>query len=91
MVYRLIDAMANGAVSYGIPKNEAVMIAAQTVLGSAKNVLESDRHPIELSDAVCSPGGTTIEMVNELEKLGFTHAIISSMNRCVEKGMKMKK
>lgn len=91
MVYRLIDAMANGAVSHGIPKEKAVKIAAQAVLGSAKMVLESNYHPIELSDAVCSPGGTTIEMVNELEKLGFAHTIVSSMEKCIQKSIKMKK
>ncbi|MBQ7039974.1 MAG: pyrroline-5-carboxylate reductase [Clostridia bacterium] len=91
MVYRLIDAMANGAVAYGINKQEAIKIAAQAVLGSAKMVLESDIHPIQLSDAVCSPGGTTIEMVNELGKLGFGNTVISAMDRCIEKSLKMKK
>lgn len=91
MVYRLIDAMANNAVSYGINKKEAVRIAAQAVLGSAKTVLESNLHPIVLSDAVCSPGGTTIEMVNELERLGFYNSIVSSMDCCIKKCKNMKK
>lgn len=91
MVYRLIDAMANGAVRYGIPKDKAVEIAAQAVIGSAKMVLENDIHPIALSDAVCSPGGTTIEMVNELEACNFAHAIVSAMDKCIQKSLKMKK
>ena len=91
MIYRMIDIMSNSALSYGIPKNEAVKIAAQTVLGSAKMVLETGKHPMQLSDEVCSPGGTTIAAVNELENQGFDKAILKSMECCVEKSRSMKK
>ena len=91
MIYRMIDIMSNSALSYGIPKKEAVKIAAQTVLGSAKMVLETGKHPIQLSDEVCSPGGTTIAAVNELENQGFDKAILKSMERCVEKSRSMNK
>ena len=62
-VFMLIEAMADGAVKWGINRNQAYRLAAQAVLGSAKMVLETGQHPGELKDMVCSPGGTTIEAV----------------------------
>ncbi len=91
LVYKLIEIMANSALSYGIPKQEGIKIAAQTVLGSAKMVLETNLHPSMLSDNVCSPGGTTIALMNELAKHGFESAILSAMDRCVDKARNMKK
>lgn len=91
IVYKLIETMADSALSYGIPKQTAIEIAAQTVLGSAKMVLETKLHPSVLIDNVCSPGGTTIAAMNELAKQGFDSAILSSMERCVEKTRSMKK
>ena len=81
-VYIFIEAMADAAVLSGIPRNLAYRLAAQAVLGSAKMVLESGKHPAELKDQVCSPAGTTIEAVSALEKNGFRHAIIDAMNEC---------
>lgn len=88
-VYMFIEAMADGAVKLGIPRAKAYKMAAQSVLGSAKMVLETGKHPGELKDAVCSPAGTTIEAVVELEKLGFRNSIIQAMNKCAEKSKNM--
>ena len=70
-VFMFIEAMADAAVLSGIPRGIAYRLAAQAVLGSAKMVLESGKHPGELKDQVCSPAGTTIEAVSALEKNGF--------------------
>ncbi len=84
-VYMLIEAMADAGVSGGIPRDVAYKMAAQSVLGSAKMVLESGKHPGELKDMVCSPKGTTIEAVAELEKRGFRSAVIEAMKKCKDK------
>jgi len=80
-----IEAMADAAVLSGIPRGIAYRLAAQAVLGSAKMVLESGKHPGELKDQVCSPAGTTIEAVSALEKNGFRYAIMDAMNECTKK------
>ena len=64
---------------------------AQTLLGSAKMVLETGKHPGELKDMVCSPGGTTIEAVKVLEEQGFRAAVINAMQSCMEKSEAMSK
>ena len=89
-VYMMIEAMADGAVRDGIPREKAYKLAAQSVLGSAKMVLESDKHPGELKDMVCSPNGTTIEAVSELEKNGFRNSILEAMRACTEKANSIK-
>ncbi len=77
------------AVLNGISRNDALVFAAQTVLGSAKTVLESGLHPAALKDAVCSPGGTTIEAVKVLEAKGFRSAVIEAVNACADKSKKL--
>ncbi len=84
-VFMLIEAMADGAVRDGIPRAQAYRLAAQAVLGSAKMVLETGKHPGELKDMVCSPAGTTIEAVAALEAAGFRHAILAGMKACTDK------
>lgn len=88
-VFMMIEAMADAAVSGGMPRPQAYQFAAQAVLGSAKMVLETGKHPGELKDMVCSPAGTTIEAVRTLEELGFRSAIFEAMKVCEEmsKGM----
>ena len=88
-VFIMIEAMADAAVRDGIPRDMAYRLAAQSVLGSAKMVLETSKHPAELKDMVCSPKGTTIEAVAELEKSGFRNAIISAMKKCTDKANNM--
>jgi pyrroline-5-carboxylate reductase len=84
-VFMMIEAMADGAVADGMPRDKAYKFAAQAVLGSAKMVLETGKHPGELKDQVCSPGGTTIEAVRVLEDKGFRSSIIEAMKACVRK------
>lgn len=89
-VYMMIEAMADAGVLVGLPRKLSYKLAAQSVLGSAKMVLETNTHPGQLKDAVCSPGGTTIEAVAILEKRNFRNAIIEAMVSCYEKTKKMK-
>lgn len=84
-VYMFIEAMADQAVSEGIPRAQAYRFAAQAVKGAAEMVLETGKHPGELKDMVCSPKGTTIEAVMELEKRGFRSSIMEAMKACVKK------
>lgn len=84
-VYMMIEAMADAAVAEGMPRHQAYKFAAQAVLGSAKMVLETGKHPGELKDMVCSPGGTTIEAVKVLEETGFRGALMQAMEICAEK------
>ena len=88
-VYMFIEAMADAAVADGMPRAQAYKFAAQSVLGSAKMVLETGKHPGELKDAVCSPGGTTIEAVAQLEKSSFRSAVIEAQRACVQKSRDM--
>ena len=88
-VFMFIEAMADAAVSQGMPRKQAYKFASQTVLGSAKMVLETGRHPGDLKDMVCSPAGTTIEGVRILEQNGFRSAVFEALNGAAEKGKKM--
>ena len=84
-VAMFIEAMADAAVADGMPRQQAYTFAAQAVLGSAKMVLETGKHPGELKDMVCSPAGTTIEAVRVLEKEGMRSAVFEAMKACVSK------
>ncbi|MCD7921350.1 MAG: pyrroline-5-carboxylate reductase [Clostridiales bacterium] len=88
-VYMFIEAMADAAVADGMPRAQACKFAAQSVLGSAKMVLDTGKHPGELKDMVCSPGGTTIEAVAVLEKAGLRSAVIEGQRACVKKSIEM--
>jgi pyrroline-5-carboxylate reductase len=84
-----IEAMADAAVADGMPRAQAYHFAAQTVLGSAKMVLETGKHPGELKDMVTSPAGTTIEGVVALEKYGMRSAVIEAVRACTDKARHM--
>lgn len=88
-VYMFIEAMADGAVKLGMPRDMAIQAAAQAVFGSAKRVLEDHEHVAKLKDDVCSPGGTTIEAVQVLEEKGFRGAIMKAMEACAKKNRSM--
>ena len=90
-VFMMIEAMADGGVKEGLPRACAYEMAAQAVLGAALLVLSSGTHPAALKDAVCSPGGTTIEAVEELERKGFRAAIMDAMAACAQKSRDMSK
>lgn len=90
-VYMFIDAMADAGVSYGLTKAQALKLAAYAVEGSAKMVIESAIHPEQLKDNVCSPGGTTIAAVCDLEEKGFRGVVQSAVRACVQKAEEMSK
>ena len=89
--FMFIEAMADCAVSYGMKREMAYEFCAQSVMGAAKMVLETKKHPGELKDMVCSPGGTTIEAVKTLENEGMRSAVINGMASCIEKSIEMSK
>ncbi len=90
-VFMMIEAMADAGVREGLTRACAYEMAAQALLGSALMVLQSGKHPAALKDAVCSPAGTTIEAVEELERKGFRAAIMDAMKACADKSRDMSK
>lgn len=88
-VFMFIEAMADAAVADGMTREQAYRLAAQSVMGSAKMVLETGKHPGELKDMVCSPGGTTIEAVRVLEEKGLRSAVIEGQMACVKKAREL--
>lgn len=90
-VYLFIEALADGGVKAGLPRQIALKLAAQTVKGAAMMVSETGVHPGELKDRVCSPGGTTIEAVAVLEQKGLRAAVIAAVDACCAKSEQMSK
>ena len=90
-VYLFAEALADGAVECGLTRDKANLYAAQTLLGAATLLLESGKHPGELKDAVCSPGGTTIAGVHALEESAFRSASMNAVTAAYEKTLKLKK
>ncbi len=88
-VYLMIEALSDGGVAAGLPRELATKLAAQTVLGGAKMVLDTGLHPGALKDMVTSPAGTTIEGLHELEKGGLRGALMSAVRAAAEKSRKL--
>lgn len=84
-----IEAMMQAGIYNGLPNKTARKLALQTVLGAAKALKVSEKHPAELRDSVCTPGGTTIEGVQELERSGFTGAVMSAVDKSAKKYKQM--
>lgn len=89
--YMFIEALADGAVECGLPRDKALTYAAKTMLGASKTLLESGKHPGKLKDEVCSPGGTTIRGVHALEEKGLRDAAISAVVAAYEKTVELGK
>lgn len=88
-VFLMIEALSDGGVAAGLPRDTATKLAAQTLLGSAKMLLETGQHPGALKDMVTSPGGTTIDGLHELEKGGLRAALINAVRAASEKSKKL--
>ena len=88
-VFLMIEALSDGGVAAGLPRDIATRLAAQTLLGSAKLLLETGLHPGALKDMVTSPGGTTIQGLHEIEKAGVRGALISAVLAATEKSRQL--
>jgi len=87
--YQFIEALSDGGVASGLPRDIATKLAAQTVMGAAKMILETGQHPGVLKDQVTSPGGTTIEGLHELEKGKLRATVISAVRAATERSKKL--
>lgn len=87
--FLMMEAMSDGAVAAGLPRDIATRLAAQTLLGAARLLLESGMHPGALKDMVTSPGGTTIEGLHELEKAGVRAGLMNAVRAAAEKSKKL--
>ena len=88
-VYLMIEALSDGGVAAGLPRDVATKLAAQTMMGAAKMALETGTHPGALKDMVTSPGGTTIEGIHELEKAGVRAGLMNAVRAATEKSRKL--
>jgi pyrroline-5-carboxylate reductase len=89
-LFLIIDALADAGVRVGLPKDVAIRLAAQTALGSAKMVIESDEHPMKLRDMVATPGGATVEGLLQLEKGKLRAVIISAVSEAAKKAQELR-
>jgi len=89
--YMMIDALSDGGVLMGLPRDISTKLAAQTLLGAAKTILETGEHPAKMKDVICSPGGTTIEAVKMLETFGLKSALIHAVETAANKSKELGK
>lgn len=89
-VYLFAEALADGAVECGVPRDKALKYASQTILGAAKMLIETNEHPGKLKDAVCSPGGTTIAGVHALENGAFRSTSMDAVKSAYERTLELK-
>ena len=87
----MIEALADGAVDCGVPRDKAYLYASQMLSGSAKLLLETKKSPSELKDSVCSPAGTTIEGVRALENGGFRGSVFEAVKAAYERTLELGK
>jgi pyrroline-5-carboxylate reductase len=87
--FMFIEALADAGVKHGLSRAQALRFSTQALLGAAKMLQDTNEHPALLKDAVCTPGGTTIEAVCELEKQGFKNTVIASVNVCVRRSLEI--
>ena len=90
-MYMFAEALADGGVAGGLPRDKALLYAAQTLSGAAEMILQTGKHPGELKDAVCSPGGTTIAGVHALENGGFRSCAMDAVNAAYQRTLELKK
>ena len=90
-VYMMIEALADGGVRVGLPRDVSLSLAAQTVFGSAKMVLDTNQHPAALKDAVASPGGTTIAGIHALERGGLRAALMNAVEAATHRAQELGK
>lgn len=88
-IYLFIEAMAKAGVKNGLTKAQALDIVTQTVMSSAQNLLSSEDSPHDLIDKICSPGGTTIAGLMDLEKTGLTHSVVSAIDATIDRAKKL--
>ena len=89
--FLMIDALADGGVAAGLPRQTAILLAAQTLLGAAKMVLDTGKHPDQLRDQVTSPAGTTIAGVRVMEQQGVRGALIDAVIAATERSQSLGK
>jgi pyrroline-5-carboxylate reductase len=88
-IFQAIEALADGGVMMGLPRQTAELLAAQTVFGAARMVLESGVHPAQLKDRVASPGGTTIAGLHQLELGGFRAALMAAVEAATKRSKEL--
>jgi len=88
-VFQIIEALSDGGVRVGLPRQAATQLAAQTLLGAAKMVLETGEHPGSLKDAVTSPGGTTIAGLHALERGGLRATLMDAVEAATERSIEL--
>lgn len=88
-IYLFIEALAKAGVKHGLTKDQALAIVTQTVLASSKHLIEENEQPHALIDKICSPGGTTIAGLLDLEKTGLTASVVSSIDATIQKAKEL--